>query len=819
VGKTFAMLDEGWRRKERGTDVVVGYVETHGRPKTAAQLRDLEVVARQPLEYRGQRFEEMDLDALLARKPQVALVDELAHTNVPGSRNEKRWQDVQELLDAGINVISTVNIQHLESLNDVVETITGVTQRETVPDAVVRAADQIELVDMSPEALRRRMAHGNIYAPEKVDVALGNYFRVGNLTALRELALLWVADRVDESLQDYRERHGIAAAWETKERVVVALTGKPGAENLIRRAARVAMRVKGELVGVHVQASDGLATPSTSELEHHRALLEQLGGRYKEVPATDVAKALVQAAKAENATQLILGASRRSRWTEIIHGSVINGVIREAGRAFDVQVVSEDPGDESDRVTERRPRWRRLAGVSRNRQLIGLALAIVGLPLLTVGLVPARDSLGLQNALLCYLLVVVGIATVGGLWPAILASLIGFMLLNWFFAPPIHQFTISNGRDAFALVTFVLLAAVVSLLVDFAARRQADAYRARVEARALTRMAGLVLRDQDPLPALVDDLAATFRLEGASLLRPTRDGWTVEAASGSDPPRSPVEGTLVLSLPQEASLVLRGTSLRSEDREALGGFATHLGVALEGRRLQAEAATGAALARTNELRTALLAAVSHDLRTPLATIKASATSLLDQAVNWTPEATRDLLETIDEEADRLNNLVGNLLDMSRLQTGALVVNAEPVLLEDVVEAAMASLVGPPKVELELHDAPPVEADPVLLERALANIIDNAAVFSPSGCHVRVAAGAVAGRVDIRVIDQGPGIDVDDRQRVFTPFQRLGDNPGGTGVGLGLAVARGFIDAMGGDIVVEDTPGGGCTVVVTLPAAP
>ena len=341
VGKTFAMLNEGWRRQHRGTDVVVGYVEDHGRPATAAQIRDLEIIPRATLTYRDQQFEEMDIDAVLARKPRIALVDELAHTNVPGSRNEKRWQDIEELLAAGINVISTVNIQHLESLNDVVEEITGIVQRETVPDSVVRAADQIELVDMTPEALRRRMAHGNVYTAEKVDAALANYFRVGNLSALRELALLWVADRVDEGLEEYRERHGITAPWETRERVVVALTGAPDGDRLVRRGARLAARTKAELVGVHVRSADGLATPNQELLERHRALLDQLGGRYAEVTGTDVADALVRFARAENSTQIVLGATKRSRWAEITKGSVINRVIGQA-RDVDVHVISAD---------------------------------------------------------------------------------------------------------------------------------------------------------------------------------------------------------------------------------------------------------------------------------------------------------------------------------------------------------------------------------------------------------------------------------------------------------------------------------------------
>ncbi|MDQ1466953.1 MAG: two-component system, OmpR family, sensor histidine kinase KdpD [Actinomycetota bacterium] len=821
VGKTFAMLDEGRRKTERGTgDVVIGLVETHDRPKTIAQLVGLEVVPRKAIEYRGQMFEEMDVDAILARHPEIALVDELAHTNVPGSRNAKRWQDIEELLDAGINVISTVNIQHLESLNDVVERITGVAQRETVPDEVVRAADQIELVDMSPEALRRRMAHGNVYPADRIDTALANYFRIGNLAALRELALLWVADRVDENLQEYRERHDIADSWETKERVLVALTGAPGGDDLVRRAARIAMRTRAQLIGVHVQSADGLTGSQPGRVDEHRALLEEFGGRYHEVAGADVAQAIVQMARAENATQVVLGASARSRWAVLTRGSVINDVIRQSDRAFDVHVISTaaDPEDERLRPLLPPPRLR-LAALSRRRQAVGFALALVGLPLLTLLLSGIRDHVGLQNAVLSYLLLVVLIATTGGALPAAIASVLAFVLLNWFFTPPIHTFTISNGRDLLALISFLVVAGVISVLVDLAARRRNDAYRARAEAGSLARMAAVVLKASDPLPELVADLVSTFRLEGGAVLHPSKEGWRVEAAAGSNPPASPVDGTVTMPLPGEAMLVLRGSKLRAEDRQVFDAFATQLGVALESRRLQAEAAGAAALAQANALRTALLAAVSHDLRTPLASIKTAATSLLSEDVSFDPTATRDLLETIDDESDRLNRLVSNLLDMSRLQTGALIVQARAVGLEEVVGSAIAELPSAPPIEVDVPDTlPPVEVDPVLLERALVNIVGNALGFSPPGERVRIQAAAVDGRIDLRIIDRGRGIPVAERERAFLPFQRLGDNPNGEGVGLGLAVAKGFIEAMAGDLSVDDTPGGGLTVIISLPEA-
>jgi two-component system sensor histidine kinase KdpD len=810
VGKTFAMLNEGRRGLERQKDVVIAYVEDHGRARTAAQAEGLEVVPRRVLEHRGTAFEEMDVAAVLARRPDIALVDELAHTNAPGSRHEKRWQDVEELLDAGINVISTVNVQHLESLNDVVQAITGIHQAETVPDAVVRAAEQIELVDMTPEALRRRLAHGNIYPADRIDAALANWFRPGNLTALRELALLWVADRVEESLQEYRERHGIDTPWETRERVVVALTGAPGGAHLVRRASRIAGRTKADLVGVHVRDEDA-SVDAPGSLHEHRRLLEELGGTYREVVGRDVAGALVHAARAEHATQLVLGASHRSRWVELTRGSVVGSVVRDAGPSFDVHVIAA--GEEAPEHLLPRVR-RRLSPLTRRRRQAAFGLAVVGLPLLTLVLEPVREHIGFTSVALCYLLMVVLVATVGGMVPAALAAVAGFGLLNWFFADPVRTFAISSSGDVIALVAFLVVAAVVSALVDVAARRDADAGRARSEAEALAGMAGSLLREGDPLPLLLENVVELFALDGASVTR----GGVVLAQAGIRPPAASLGASLVLALGGDSQLLIAGDDLSGPDRQILGAFADQLALALESRRLQAEAASAAALGQANELRTALLAAVSHDLRTPLASIKTASSSLLSE-VSFEPDAHRALLETIDAEADRLNDLVGNLLDMSRIQTGALVVKLQPMGLEEVVGGALAGLAerGHP-LRLDVPEtAPRVLADPALLERVVANLVDNAIAWSPAGVAVRIEAGAVGDQVHLRVVDQGPGIPVTARDRVFLPFQRLGDSPNGMGVGLGLAVARGFVDAMGGELTIDDTPGGGTTMTVVLPA--
>ena len=812
VGKTFAMLGEGHRRHDRGTDVVVGYVETHARAKTAEQLEGLEVVPRRTIEYRGGTFEEMDVDAVLARRPAVVLVDELAHTNVPGSRHEKRWQDVEELLEAGITVISTLNIQHLESVNDVVEQITGVKQRETIPDAVVRRADQIELVDMAPEAIRRRMAHGNIYPPERIDAALGNYFRTGNLGALRELALLWVADRVDDALQDYRERHGIDRPWETRERVVVALTGSRDGERLVRRAARMAVRSRGDLVAVHVRPQDGLASGAAELLDEQRELVEELGGSYREVVGADIGETLVSTAHSLNATQIVLGATRRSRLAELTRGSVINRVIAQSGVGLDVHVISRvDDGSAATSVRRRR----HPSALPRRRVLLGFLLAAVALPLLTWVLTNLRDHLGLSSILLVFLLVVVVVSAVGGVWPALAAAVTGFLLVNWYFTPPIHTFTIAEGENLLALFVFLAVAAVVSAFVSLAARRAADGARDRAEAQAFAQLAGT-----RPVADLLDGLRRLLGLDGVAVYHRTAGGWALEHGVGAPAPAVPGDGPHVPLDDRHVLVTIGGPVATSSGSRILDAFAREIAASLAVDELRLEASTAENLAAAGELRTAILSAVSHDLRTPLSGIKASVTSLLQDDVQWTPEEEREFLATIDEESDRLNALVGNLLDMSRLQTGSLEVSLTPVGVDEVIPAALASIgARADAVDVDVDESHPrVLADPGLLERALANVVANALSHSPDGVPVRVVAGIAGNGVDVRVVDCGPGVPPADRERMFLPFQRLGDVANGDGVGLGLAVARGFVEAMGGEVEAEDTPGGGLTMVFRLKAA-
>ena len=596
---------------------------------------------RRSIPYRGATFEEMDVDAIIARRPERALVDELAHTNVPGSRNEKRWQDVEELLAAGIDVTSTLNIQHLESLNDVVERITGIKQRETIPDEIVRAAEQVELVDITPEALRRRMVHGNIYAPDKIDASLANYFRAGNLGALRELALLWVADKVDVGLEEYRERHGITKPWETRERVVVAVTGAPGTEALIRRAARIAQRAHGELLGVHVISDEGLAGPSAELLDQHRKLVEDVGGEFHEVAGADVAAALVEFATAENATQLVLGASHRSRWEELLRGSVINRVVHLSG-PIDVHVISHEAAPEQSSSVERRlARLRRLSfsPLSPRRQLAGWVLAAVGVPLLTLLLAQIRESTGLTTVLLTYLALVVVVSVVGGTWPALVAAVAAFLCANWYFTPPFYEWTVAEGENVVALFVFLGIALGVSRIVDTAARRATEAARARGHARTLARLAATT-GDEDPVPALLQSLRSAFALDAVAVLRRDGQGWVVEASVGEPPITDPHDAETVKELNADVVLALDGPNIPAEDLLILNAFADQLASVLEHGRLRVEAGRAHALADANELRGALLQAVSHDLRTPLASIKACSTSLKNRDVTWSDAGDR-----------------------------------------------------------------------------------------------------------------------------------------------------------------------------------
>ncbi|OIJ95098.1 histidine kinase [Streptomyces sp. MUSC 14] len=819
VGKTYAMLSEAHRRIERGTDCVVAFVEHHHRPRTEVMLHGLEQIPRKEIEYRGSVFTEMDVDAVLARRPRVALVDELPHTNIPGSRNAKRWQDVEELLAAGIDVISTVNIQHLESLGDVVESITGVRQQETVPDEVVRRAGQIELVDMSPEALRRRMAHGNIYRPDKVDAALANYFRPGNLTALRELALLWVADRVDEYLTEYRSEHRVSKIWGSRERIVVGLTGGPEGRTLIRRAARLAEKgAGGEVLAVYISRSDGLSAASPKELADQRTLVEDLGGTFHHVVGDDIPAALLDFARGVNATQVVLGVSRRRSWQYVLGPGVGATVAVESGPDLDVHLITHDEAGKGRGPGLPAARGARLG---RSRVIRGWLVGVLGPALLTWLLTSTTPDVGLANDMLLFLTLTVAAALLGGLYPALASAVVGSLLLNWYFTPPVHTLTIADPKNIVAIAIFVGVAVSVASVVDLAARRTQQAARLRAESEILSFLAGNVLRGETGLEELLERVRETFGMESAALLERSGETapWTCAGSVGPRPAAIPEDADVDVPVGDHMALSLSGRVLPAADRRVLAAFAAQAAVVLDRQRLQHEADRAKELAEGNRIRTALLAAVSHDLRTPLAGIKASVTSLRSDDVEWSPRDRAELLAAIEEGADRLDHLVGNLLDMSRLQTGTVTPIIRETDLDEVVPMALGG-VPEDSVELDIPETlPMVAVDRGLLERAVANVVENAVKYSPPQEPVLVSASALADRVELRVVDRGPGVPDEAKDRIFEPFQRYGDAPRGVGVGLGLAVARGFAEAVGGTLHAEDTPGGGLTMVLTVRTAP
>ncbi|MDF2260151.1 sensor histidine kinase [Streptantibioticus ferralitis] len=808
VGKTYRMLDEGRRRAARGKDVVVALAECHHRPHTEEMLAGLEVVPRVRRSYRGVDFTELDLAAVLDRHPEVALVDEIAHTNVPGGRNAKRWQDIEELLAAGIDVVTTLNIQHLESLNDVVQNITGVPQRETVPDEIARRAEQVELVDMPAEALRRRMAHGNIYPPEKIDAALSHYFRVGNLTALRELALLWVAGQVDEALQKYRYEHRIGKVWETRERVVVALTGGSEGETLIRRAARIAARSSGgDLLAVHVVRSDGLTDFSPAALARQRQLVESLGGSFHSVVGDHVPSALLDFARAENATQLVVGTSRRSRLRRFLAERGVGETTVELSGDIDVHMVTHERAG-GGRVLPVRgqslPVVRRVAG-----PVAGLVLP--GLLTLLLRAVSHALHLNLTSETLLFLITVVAVACIGGVVSAVLASISASLLLNYYFIPPVGEFTIAEPNNILALAAFTMVAVIVAAIVDRSLRLSRRAANATAEAETLSALAGNILRGDQAVSALLNLTRETFGMESAVL------AWR----TAGDEPCPSDDADLTIPIGPDSLLLLKGRDLAASEHRVLTAFAAHLAAALERARLAEAAAEVEPVKAADRMRTALLAAVSHDLRTPLASGWAAVSSLRSRDVDFSEEDREELLATAEESLVKLNRLVDNLLDMSRLQAGALTLRLRPTAPAEVLPLALDTLPDTfvPVLTPGLEEVADVLADPPLLERVLANLVANAVRHSPSGQPVSVSASVLGSWVEIRVVDRGPGIQPADWERAFEPFQRMGDTDNSTGLGLGLALSRGLTEAMGGSLTPEETPGGGLTMVVSLPVAP
>ncbi|MGB9305758.1 MAG: sensor histidine kinase KdpD [Mycobacterium sp.] len=823
VGKTYAMLGEAHRRLERGTDVVAAVIETHGRRKTADLLEGIEFIPPHYIDYRGGTFPELDVPAVLARHPQVVLVDELAHTNTPGSKNPKRWQDVEELRDAGIAVISTVNIQHLESLNDVVAQITGIEQKETIPDSIVRQASQVELIDITPEALRRRLSHGNVYAPDRVDAALSNYFRRGNLTALRELALLWLADQVDTALAKYRAENKITDMWEARERVVVAVTGGPESETLVRRASRIASKSSAELMVVHVIRGDGLAGLSETRMNKIRELANSLDASVHTVVGNDVPSALLDFAREINATQLVIGTSRRPRWARIFEEG-IGPTIVERSAKIDVHIVTHE---ESKRA------WRTAPGSPRERRVASWLAAFIVPSVIcavTVSVLDPYLDTGGESALFFVGVLLVGL--LGGVAPAALSAVLSGLLLNYYLIAPRHSFTIAEPNSAITELVLLLVAVAVAVLVDGATKRTREARLASQEAELLTLFAGSVLRGAD-LETLLERVRETYSQTAVSILRePSEEdrangkhkGYVV-ACVGKDPCVSVDSADTAIEVgDDEFWMLMAGKKLSARDRRVLTAVAKQAAGLIRQRELAEEASRTHAIVQADELRRSLLSAVSHDLRTPLAAAKVAVSSLRAEDVDFSPEDTAELLATIEESIDQLTALVGNLLDSSRLAAGVVRPELHRVYLEETMQRALVSIgkgatgfyrSSIDRVKVDVGDAV-VMADAGLLERVFANLIDNALRYAPN-CVVRVNAGQVGDRVLINVIDEGPGIPHGTEEQLFEVFQRLGDHDNTTGVGLGMSVARGFVEAMGGTIAASDTPGGGLTVVVDLAA--
>ncbi|MCC3769660.1 DUF4118 domain-containing protein [Streptomyces sp. UNOC14_S4] len=800
VGKTYAMLREGRRLRDQGTDVVVGFAEPHGRRLTAAMAEGLETLPRRTMLHREARFTEMDLDALLARAPQVALVDELAHTNVPGSRNAKRWQDVEELLDAGIDVVTTLNVQHLESLNDVVEQITGVRQRERLPDEVARRADQIELVDLPPEVLRRRLTHGDIYPADRIEAALTHYFRVGNLTALRELALLWLADRVEEGLQRYRAEHGIAAPWETRERILVGLTGGTEGETLVRRAARITARTPGsELLALHVVPGDALAGGDPAALAGQRSLVESLGGSYHQTTGDDVVQALLEFARAENVTQIVLGASRRGRFSSLLREGVGRRTILASG-PIDVHIVTHEAAAGS--TAPGPPRRSRRHGIGRARAWLTLAGAAVALTALTFALTALRDRLGLSGDLLLYLFVVVVTALVGGLWPALVTAVAAGLLADYYCTVPRHSLAVARLGDVLALAVFVAVACLVGTAAGTAARRTYEASRATSEARALGRLATAMMHGED-LPALVEQIRENFGLMAVSFLERdaasgARPRWFVVASAGPRPPERPYDADVECPVDDALTLAARGHGLSADDRRILAACAAQLGVAYAQGALSRQAAETGTLAAAERSRTSVLVAAVRDLR---ACLDAAAAALTPPAGDTGP-GTRALASARTAVA-RAGQLVTDLDDLARLHAGALDLHLRPVDVGEALTTALDDLgPGGHTIRLSLpEELPDVIADAALLTRVFTALAADALRHGPAGRSPALTAEVLADRLAVCLADgaDGPGP---------VPADRAGSLP--------LRLSRDLAEAMGGTL--ETTTAPGFAVTLTLPTA-
>jgi two-component system sensor histidine kinase KdpD len=845
VGKTYAMLEAARELHSEGGDVVVGWVDTHGRYDTAALLLGLEILPRRVVAYRGRSLEELDLDAGLARKPGVLLVDELAHTNAPGSRHPKRWQDVEELLDAGIEVHTTLNVQHVESLNDVVAQITGVAVRETVPDALVDRADEIVLVDLAPEELLERLREGKVYLGEQKERAARGFFRRGNLLALRELALRRAAERVDADVLAWRREHRIETPWPAGERILVCVGPAPASGRLVRAGRRMAagLRAPWFVAWVERPGTTPLSQADRERLESHLRLAESLDATVVRLEGARPAEAILAWAREHNVTRLVIGKPTHARWRDRLRGSLLDDVVRRSGE-IDVHVIS---GDEAERPSAKaaQPRaapiaWGEYVGAA---ALVAAATGVASL---------AASVLELPDVAMLYLLVIMLTAVRAGRGGSVFAAALSTAAYDFFFVPPYFTFAVEDLRHFLTFAMMFAVGVVISALAQ-RIRRQEQEARAREERSAslyaLARELGAALDEGEAARSIARHAAEVFGC-GAAVLLPAAGGALLPAAVVGEVPldasqvgvarwafehgRAAGAGTDTLpgvrlrcvplaSGPRVLGVLALGAGSspwwRADDRHFLDAFVRQAALAVERARLGEEARAAALRARGEELRSSLLSAVSHDLRTPLAAITGAASALRDAAEGLAPAERVELLDTIADEAERLERLLANLLDMTRLESGGVELRREWVPIEEIVGAALGRLerrLAGRAVATDLpEDLPLVAADPLLLEQLLVNLVENAVKYTPAGSPIELSAAVRDGALELAVADRGPGIPRAAESRVFEKFFR-GAHPGVPGAGLGLSICRAIAEAHGGSLMAEDRPGGGAVLRLALP---
>ena len=850
VGKTYEMLAAARRRKAEGTDVATGVVETHGRAETEAQMVGLEVVPRRKVEYKGRTLDEMDIDAILKRRPQLVLVDELAHTNAEGSRHPKRYMDVEELLAAGIDVYSTLNVQHIESLNDVVARITRIRVRETVPDRILNAADEVELVDLTPADLIGRLNEGKVYVREQAQRALRHYFSPGNLTALRELALRRTAERVDEQMLSYMREHAIAGPWAAGERIIVCLDPSPAAANAVRAAKRTADGLDAELIALYVE-TDRHAILSEAERGHlaeAMRLAERLGAEIVTLPGRSVVEEILAFARARNATRVVLGKSRRSRWFELRHGSVVDQLVRSSS-GLAIEVVAAEQGKSSTAS----PDWLRNVPLTPGPYLEGTLTTALAT---AVGVAIDR-LIVLPNISLVFVVPVLVSAARHGLVPSLWVSALSVLAYNFFFLPPLYEFTVRDPANVVALFFFMVVAVVASAL---AARTRSQTESARREARttaelyAFSRKIAGVVDLYDLLWIIVTHLARILngeivilmpedgRLESRAAFPPDSDltdadlaaaRWSWEADHPTGKGTDTLPGGRWLFVPIRTVrgpvgvigvLVLKeGRELNAADRRTLDAVGNQAAIAIERMTLAADIDRARLGEEHERLRSSMLTSVSHDLRTPLASIIGALSSLRSYRDRYDQPTRDELLGTALSEAERLDRFVGNLLDMTRLDAGAIVPNREPVDAGDLVSTVLrraAPVLQDRKVASSIApDLPPLSLDFVLAEQVLFNLLDNAAKYSPDDGRIEIEARRAGERVEIVVRDEGPGIAAEALDRIFAKFYRADDGDRrGPGTGHGLAIAKGFVEVQGGTLAARNRGDrSGSEFVVSWPA--